>query len=82
MDCETIWHSFIFQFRKKNVEEVTFEKMHNQTNASMASVALIETDEKMKFASESIEENLEAKRLQFQVVQWERQAMDSEKRSV
>jgi hypothetical protein len=44
MDCETLWHSF-FQLKTQNVEEGTIEIMHNQTNASMTSVALIEADE-------------------------------------
>jgi hypothetical protein len=47
---ETLCHSFIFSIE----EEATIKKIHNQTNASMVSVALIETEEKMKVSNLSI----------------------------
>jgi hypothetical protein len=60
-------HSFV-QLRRKDADDATIETMHNQTNASMASVALIETDEKMKVSSGPVKEKSEEKRLQLEDV--------------
>jgi hypothetical protein len=56
MDCESTLLSFINQLRRKDVEAVVFEKMQNDKNPSMASVALVETGEKIKVSTATVAE--------------------------
>jgi hypothetical protein len=63
-------HSFS-HLRRNNVEGATIEKTHNQTNASMVSVALIEIDETMRVSSGPVEEQWEEKRRQLEAIDWE-----------